>query len=286
VLSLQPYYATTWQRALERVAGSVLGGVVAAGLGIVLTSPIAVALAVFPLSAMASAFRMVNYGLFTFLLTPQFVLIAELAQPGGGDLELAGLRALNSIAGGALALAAGALLWPTRERRLLPAHLAAALGAAGGYLGAVLSRACGASTPAVEIEACRRRAGVASSNAEGSLDRLLGEPGARSRDAEPAMAIVTGARRIAGAVTSLWVTPDLDVRCRALPELGAFADWARDALRMLSESVATRTAPPPLPPPPEVRLGEGSATEQHVRDTLARIARQMRILHGAVRRLA
>jgi uncharacterized membrane protein YccC len=286
VVILQPYYATTWQRALERVAGSVLGGLFAAGIGIVLTSPLAIALAIFPLAAAALAFRTVNYGLFTFLLTPQFVLIAELAQPGGGDLALAGLRALNSIAGGALALVAGALLWPTRERRHLPEHLAASLAAAADYLAAVLSLASGSDVPAAKIEESRRRAGLASNNAEGSLDRLLSEPGKRSRDAEPAMAIVTCVRRIAGAVTSLWVTPALGERCRSVPELITFAEWVRAALQGLAVAVGARAAPAALPPPPPIRVGEGTESEQHLRDALLRIARQISILHGAVRRLA
>jgi uncharacterized membrane protein YccC len=285
VLSLQPYYATTWQRAVERVGGSVLGGLAAAGLALLFTSPLAIALLIFPIAAIASAFRTVNYGLFTFLLTPQFVLIAELAQPGGDDLALAGLRALNSLAGGVLALVAGALLWPTRERRHLPAHLGAALGGAADYLGAVLSVMQGAELPAAAVEASRRKTGLASNNAEASLQRLLSEPGPRPRDAEPAMAIVTSVRRISGAVTALWARHDLAELGRAVPEIAPFAAWAAEALTRLADAIAERAAPPDLPPTPDLGDG-GSAAALSVRDALARLARQIMILHSVAGRLA
>jgi uncharacterized membrane protein YccC len=60
VVIVQPFLASTWQRALERVAGSVLGGVIAAGLGLVLDGPMAVVAVLFPLSVVTMAVRGVN----------------------------------------------------------------------------------------------------------------------------------------------------------------------------------------------------------------------------------
>jgi hypothetical protein len=47
--------------------------------------------------------RTVDYGLDVLFLTPQFVLIRALAEPGSGDLGLLWLRAINSVLGGLLA---------------------------------------------------------------------------------------------------------------------------------------------------------------------------------------
>jgi len=63
-------------------------------------------------------FRAIDYGVYVLFLTPQFVLISALAEPGTGDLGLSWLRAVNSILGGILALAAGTLLWPGRTVNL------------------------------------------------------------------------------------------------------------------------------------------------------------------------
>ncbi len=101
VLVLQSSVATTWPRALERAVGSVLGGALAALLGLVLHSPLALTAAVFPLAIATMAVRPVNYGLFVFFLTPLFVLVIELSQPGveragpgldAGALQRAGQR--------------------------------------------------------------------------------------------------------------------------------------------------------------------------------------------------
>jgi hypothetical protein len=165
-------------------------------------------------------------------------------------------------------------------------HLASALAAAADYLGAVLDVAMGMVKPARQVEECRRRAGLASNNAEGSLDRLLAEPGPRPREAEAAMALVTGTRRLAGAATSLWLMHDLATVGSALPELPAFSEWVQASLAQLSDAVTRRAEPPPLSPSPEILADDSSGAAQHLRDTLARIARQIRILHGAARRLA
>lgn len=144
----------------------------------------------------------------------------------------------------------------------------------------------GAALPASEIEACRRKAGLASNNAEASLQRLLSEPGPRPRDAEPAMAIVTSVRRLAGAVTALWARHDLAELGREVPEIAAFAAWAAKSLARLAAAIVARAPPPELPPAPDMSAGGSSASALAVRDTLVRLARQIMILHAAAGRIA
>ena len=153
VVILQPFLATTWQRTVERVVGSVLGGLIAAAIGLILPDPMEIVALLFPLAVATMAVRGVNYTLFVLLLTPQFVLIAELFQTGlVPSWHLAGLRAIDSVLGGALGLAAGFLLWPSREATQLPKQLAQALRANRDYLAAAL-----AGVPDAELQAARRR---------------------------------------------------------------------------------------------------------------------------------
>ena len=100
VLVLQPSVATTWPRALERAVGSVLGGALAALLGLVLHTPLAITAAVFPLAIATMAVRSVNYGLFVFFLTPLFVLArAWMIDPAApGPVEAVG-AATGALAG-------------------------------------------------------------------------------------------------------------------------------------------------------------------------------------------
>ena len=89
VLTLQPFFALTWQRAVERVGGTVLGGVTAAAIATVVHTPIAMAATLFPLAILAFAVRRVSFGLFQAALTPLIVLLSELGQPGSGELAIA-----------------------------------------------------------------------------------------------------------------------------------------------------------------------------------------------------
>ena len=150
-------------------------------------------------------------------LTPQFVLISALTEPGTGDLGLSWLRAVNSVLGGLLALAAGTLLWPGRELQHLPVELAEAISANRDYLLRVLD-AENLDGQSSAVDAARRLAGLASNNAEASVERLQSEPGNDPVTLEAAMTIVTSVRRLTGAITVIWLLPTKPASWQATPE--------------------------------------------------------------------
>ncbi len=86
LLILQPSIATSWPRSIERAAGSIVGGLLAAAIGLVVHSPLAISLCVFPLVCATMALRPVSYSLFVMFITPAFVLVADFAAPGGAEL--------------------------------------------------------------------------------------------------------------------------------------------------------------------------------------------------------
>lgn len=287
---LQPYLATTFRRTLERVAGSVAGGLVAALLGWMLPDPIAITVVIFPLAIATMAFRPVNYTLFVFLLTPQFVLVAELFQTGGsGDLMLAILRAVHSFLGGALGLAAAYLLWPVRETRELPRQLARAIRTNRDLAMGALSHFHQGTGAASRLPALRRAAGMASNNAEASLQRLIDEPHTKARrEEEPAMTILTCLRRLAGVALTLIHLPAGSVAAEARDRLDQLKDWMGSSLSAIGDAIEHGIAPPELPPAPEPlpAAGEASAEAQLIEHELARLARQVDVLHAASIRLA
>ncbi|MEI9940888.1 MAG: FUSC family protein [Pseudomonadota bacterium] len=199
---LQPYSGATAAKAAHRVLGTVLGSIAAVAITLLLHSPMALAAAMFPLSVAAVATHRRNYRLFTFFLTPVFVLLAERFQ---GDWWVAAARASDAAIGGGIAFVAAVFIFPSRERTRLPELLARMLDAVANYAVVVFEGVANRHTDAVEarIMTARRDAGIALSEAENSLERLLTEPRHDTPAAEYALQLITYGRRAAGALTAI-----------------------------------------------------------------------------------
>ena len=285
VLILQPYAATTWQLSLKRIIGSVLGGILAAALGIVFHTPLAIALVVFPIAVATMIFRTIDYGLYVLFLTPQFVLISALAEPGTGNLDLSWLRAVNSILGGALALAAAVLLWPGKEVRYLPNELAKAIAANRAYLSQVRD-ALHQFGQSGTVDSARGVASLASNNAEASVQRLLSEPGNDPVILEAAMTIVTSLRRLTGAITLVWLLPRERTPPQTMPGSDALYEWIDDALQAMANETRCKAVPAALKERPELPQIVTVPEDRSQAEAIARVCRHIEIMHAALKRFA
>lgn len=224
VFILQPYFATTWQRTLERVAGSVAGAIGASLLGLFLSTPLSVALAVLPIALGTFAARTIHYALFTFFLTSQFVLVTHIQQPEIYEPMLAALRAFNSVLGGILALLVGFLVWPEKEPRQLAGALSVALERHAAYARALLQEKSGEPDAGQDIVALRRMACLSADNAQASLQRLQQNPVHRDRNVGTAESLLNAMRRVTAAGTVLEIQPALpsgSPAARALSDYGS-----------------------------------------------------------------
>jgi len=270
VFILQPYFATTWQRTLERVAGSVAGAIGASLLGLLLGSPLSVALAVLPIALGTFAARTVHYALFTFFLTSQFVLVSHIQQPEIYEPTLAALRAFNSVLGGVLALLVGFLAWPEKAPRQLAGALADALQRHADYVRALAdakagpgaappdAAGSGAARPGAarpgaarpdaarpQVEALRRAACLAADNAEAALQRLQQNPVHRERNVETAVGLLNAMRRVTAAGTVLELQPGPPEGSEAAAALRAYGQILAAALSGREAGQAPRLSPPP-----------------------------------------
>ncbi len=258
VLVMQPFFAATWQRALERIGGTVLGALIGGGLAMVAHTPLALAALMFPLCVVGFAARQVSYGAYIACLTPQIVVLVELVEPGHSSLEVAAMRTLFTLVGGLIAVGGSLLLWPSWEPDRLPDELARAILAHARFARAALAPA-GASPDGPAGEA-RRAAGLASNNLEAAIGRALQEPRRRHRErVEAAMVVDAALRRLSGRLIALQHEAQAGER-------DGWGRWVGDAL----DAVAARQ---PGPPRPE----SGS-------ESLQRIARQIELVDGALRR--
>ncbi len=268
VATMQPYYALTYARALERVIGTAAGGLLAAVVGLVCTTPLAIAVAMFPLAVLALGLRAVSLGFFMLGLTPLIVLLVESGEPQTSEWLIAGARALLTLVGGVVAVGANLLVWPSRAAEGLAEELRSAIAAHGRFAVAELAHLLG-EADAASVDAARRAAGLASNSMEASISRALLEPGqAQHGRLDAALVVDAALRRYAGRIAALPFDRDL-ARIVPPPAMRLWQGWIDDAMRRLA---AGETSLPPRPAVP------GS-------DALMRIARQVELMAGALERL-
>jgi uncharacterized membrane protein YccC len=256
VLVMQPFFANTWQRTLERVAGTLLGGLIAAVLSALMRSRLHVAGLLPVLGALALAVRQVSYAVYIAVYTPTVILLVENIHPGGSPWHIALARAGFTILGGLLAVAANVLLWPSWEPDRVRADLDAAIAAHAAFAAAVLNPA-----PGIDAEAARRAAGLASNNLEASLARAMQEPKRGQREALNTVLVADATlRRIAGRLIAISLAGP--------GRGGALGNWVVAALGAISKRGALPARP----------VGAGH-------DMLERLARQVAVLPEILVRL-
>lgn len=201
LIVLQPHVSGTLRRGMERIGGTVAGGILAAVLAATLHSQLVTAAVLFPLALLALAILPVNYAAFAFFLTPTFVL-AWL--PYSGDWQLALVRTINTIAGALISIVAMIFLFPAYERDRAPQFLRASIAADRRYLAQLADSWKSRPRSSRLLANARRAAGLAHNDTEESLERLLAESWPRRRPfAQFVAAFVTYLRRFAQSVTTL-----------------------------------------------------------------------------------
>jgi uncharacterized membrane protein YccC len=201
LIVLQPHVSGTLRRGLERIGGSISGGILAALLAVVLHSQLLIAAVLFPLALLSIAVLPVSYAAFAFFLTPAFVL-AWL--PYSGDWQLALIRVFNTFVGAAIAILAMLILFPIYERDRAATFLRASLTADRRYLEQLAEAWKTDSSSARRLAAARRGVGLALNDTEESMQRMLAESWPRRVPfAQFATAFVTYLRRFAQSITTL-----------------------------------------------------------------------------------
>lgn len=210
IILVQPYSAGSSRKSLQRVTGTIAGGLLAAVLAASVPGPRTMLVAITLLSACTLATFAVDYAVYCFFLTPTFVLMSL---PHPHDWRYAGIRMGLTLLGALIAIAAMRLLWPQRAETELAELLRRGATAESGYLRAVaayleLAPARRRAAERTLLAPARRACGLASNDAEEALDRVRQEPHLmRAHRAgtldEEALAFTTYLRRLTQSVTTL-----------------------------------------------------------------------------------
>jgi uncharacterized membrane protein YccC len=180
-----------------------------------------------------------NYGIFVAALSAMVVLLVAIT--GIAPRDVIAARAINTSIGGVIAMVAYAL-WPTWERTQTAPVLADMLDAYRDYLNAVMSALAGGD--AAEIDRERLDGRLARSNAEASLDRARGEPGARPEEIDAFNSILVHSHSFVRAVmaleSGLYRTKPVAARSASIE----FARMAQEILAACASSLRERRPPP------------------------------------------
>jgi uncharacterized membrane protein YccC len=173
-----------------------------------------------------------NYGIFAISLTGLVVFLIAVTGVAPGPVMVA--RGLNTLAGGAIALAAYAL-WPTWERNLAPERLADLVDAYRAYFDAVRD---GHLIPGPEtqsrLDRARNAARLARSNAEASITRLSAEPGLKEERKSLVQKLIANSHRLVLAIMSLEAGIATSSPAPVRESFRAFADKLDATLSALS----------------------------------------------------
>jgi uncharacterized membrane protein YccC len=213
IIVLQPYGSGTLRKSMQRVVGTIAGGVLAALLAASVHSQEGLIAVITVTSVLTLATYAVDYAWYSFFLTPTFVL---LSLPHLQDWHFAGVRMMTTVIGAAVALLAMGLLWPEREHVQLGRLLGRGAAADAAYVQAILRFWTVARDDAQRAAAdrelmapARRQCGLAINDAEEALDRLMLEPSFGLRNVNgkdvktSALTFVTYLRRLTRSVTTL-----------------------------------------------------------------------------------
>ena len=107
---VKPVFADTRKRAFERVLGSVAGGILAVIIAALFQNIVILDVLLILFSVLAFSHVRSNYGFYVLFLTPFVVLMIDTVIPG--DWEIALVRILDTLIGGAIALFVTYLLRP------------------------------------------------------------------------------------------------------------------------------------------------------------------------------
>ncbi|GAC1427978.1 MAG: hypothetical protein NVSMB62_25930 [Acidobacteriaceae bacterium] len=256
IIVLQPYSSGTLRKSLQRVGGTVAGGFLAAALAAVIHSYSGMMVVITACSVLTLATYAVDYGWYSFFLTPTFVLMSL---PYLRDWRYAGVRIVTTMLGAVTAVLAMRLLWPQSLRRELRLLLGRTAETVAAYLRAVLAYW---ETPAERrakanrelLAPARRACGLSSQDAEEALDRAVLEPlpSALSRGQgssplnESALTFTTYVRRFTQCLTVLAASEQLDPERIARVRVLALR-MEEMARRLSAQSVSRKTEEWPSP---------------------------------------
>ena len=236
---LRPDFAATFQRAVMRVLGTIVGLLLATALVHGIPGGASWHVALIGLFAFGMRFAGPgNVALSAVCLSGLVVVLLQFAGvPAHTSVDS---RALATLVGGGLAVLA-TLAVPTWERRFVRTRLAELLDAYRHYLSAVADLSADRAILTRTRAACR----LARSNAQASIDRARSEPVRGHDEVELGRTVLAHTHRFVHAMLAVDAVRVPVREAGGLPELGTFLSASGEVLDVLHRALLRNEPPPP-----------------------------------------
>jgi uncharacterized membrane protein YccC len=232
------------QRVAQRISGTVVGAILAAGL-VLNVHDLRVLLGIVIIVALlAGAIRSVNYALFILLLTLMVVVVLNFTKPG--NWYLAEIRIFHTLLGGILVVVSY-YIWPIWERHYLPKRMAMLLQASLTYFQAIASAYQGKEQSLKSRNVMRHKAELASANAMAATERMSQEPKRFQGDLQGSIELLVNTNSFISTVTSLSYHLQRFQLTKSFPGLNQFVQQVTETLQNLEQFYRSETALSPLP---------------------------------------
>ena len=247
IVALKPNFGGTSMRTVQRIMGTVFGGIIGIALVVLIHNQLAIAVCCGVLIVAAWSMRSLNYTIFVTLQTPIIILLLNTTGAGGWNIGL--WRIVDSLVGGALALLGSYLLFPSWERTLLPAQLSKTIRANLAYFQQVINSCSnpGQDASINPIKMLSYQASLENANAAAAVQRLCDDPRHVRGEVEPVMTLILYIRGFFSSVTSLAEHQrEFNVQDR-FTNIEPFADTIVQVLENLANCLEKKLPPQPLP---------------------------------------
>ena len=246
LVALKPNFGGTSETTVQRVVGTILGGIIGIILILLVKNPLAIAVCFLLLVFVAMSVRSLSYSIFIILLTPAIILLLNLISAGGWQVGV--LRIFDSFLGGILALVGSYLLFPRWEREQLPAQLEKTIRANLAYFQQVIANYLHQQNASVDsMNMLRHQAALENANANAAAQRLFSEPRHVQGEIEPVMTLIMYIRGFFTSVTTLAEHLREFSGEYQFTELKLFTDTIIQILENLADALGQGQPPQPLP---------------------------------------
>jgi len=177
---LKPAFSLTRQRNIQRIVGTVTGGVIGILILVLIKNREVLFILMVLLMIANYSLQRINYLAMVICLTPFVLILFHIL--GLGFVAVAQERMQDTLIGCTIAVSAGLLLFPTWEFEQLKTNLVNNLRANAVYLEKILDGLCGKPIVLLEYKLSRKEVYVQSANLSAAFQRMLSEPRSKQKN--------------------------------------------------------------------------------------------------------